>query len=111
MTLADSASLNLGGFIVEHRSASPLNANADRYEPVRISPRAGFYMASGRRIIRSPRRRAAVSMGVSQDRAPWRFCGSRDHLVFHRKLHGKIARLVAAQDAIYISGGATKGVH
>src|SRR5262249_37237964 len=33
------------------------------------------------------------------------------HLVFGRKLHREIARLLAAQDAIDISGGATKDVY
>src|SRR5262249_25410783 len=33
-----------------------------------------------------------------------------DHLEFGRKLHRKIARLLAAQNAINISGGATPGV-
>jgi hypothetical protein len=35
--LADSASFNRGGVIVEHRSGAPLNANADRYEPMQIA--------------------------------------------------------------------------
>src|SRR6516162_597178 len=34
-----------------------------------------------------------------------------DHLEFRRKLHREIARLCAAQNAIDISGGATKGVY
>src|SRR5262249_27455323 len=34
-----------------------------------------------------------------------------DHLEPGRKLHREIARLLAAQDAIHISGGATKGVY
>src|SRR5262249_1493570 len=34
-----------------------------------------------------------------------------EHLEFCRKLHRKIARLFAAQDAIHIGGGATKGVY
>src|SRR5262249_49009570 len=34
-----------------------------------------------------------------------------DHLVFHRKLHREIARLRAAQNAIDVAGGATKGVY
>jgi hypothetical protein len=34
-------------------------------------------------------------------------CG---HLVFHRKLHREIARLLAAQDAIHIGSGATSEV-
>jgi len=34
-----------------------------------------------------------------------------DHLVFHRELHREIARLLPAQDAIDISGGATIAVH
>ena len=34
-----------------------------------------------------------------------------DHLEPGRKLHRKIARLFAAQDAIHISGGATEGVY
>jgi hypothetical protein len=33
------------------------------------------------------------------------------HLEFCRELHRKIARLLAAQDAIDISGGATPRVH
>ena len=33
-----------------------------------------------------------------------------DHLVFHRKLHREIARLLAAQNAIDIGGGTTKVV-
>jgi hypothetical protein len=34
-----------------------------------------------------------------------------DHLKFCRKLNGKVPRLLAAQDAIHISGCATKGVY
>ena len=34
-----------------------------------------------------------------------------DHLVFRRKLHREIARLLAAQNAINISGGATIAVY
>ena len=34
-----------------------------------------------------------------------------DHLEFCRKLHREIARLLAAQNAIDISGGATVGVY
>jgi hypothetical protein len=34
-----------------------------------------------------------------------------DHLEFCRKLHREIARLLAAQDAIHISGGTTKAVY
>ena len=33
------------------------------------------------------------------------------HLVFRRKLHREIARLLAAQNAIDINGGATKDVY
>src|SRR5262252_2884460 len=33
------------------------------------------------------------------------------HLEFRRKLHREIARLLAAQDAIHIGGGATKGIY
>src|SRR5215469_1527745 len=35
----------------------------------------------------------------------------QDQLVFRRQLHREIARLLAAQDAIDISGGATKDVY
>ena len=35
----------------------------------------------------------------------------QDHLKFCRKLHRQIARLLAAQNAIDISGGATNGVY
>src|SRR6516225_4892585 len=34
-----------------------------------------------------------------------------DHLEFCRKLHREIARLLAAQNAIHIGGGATKEVY
>jgi hypothetical protein len=34
-----------------------------------------------------------------------------DHLELGRKLHRKIARFIAAQNAIHIGGGATKGVY
>src|SRR5262249_21664776 len=34
-----------------------------------------------------------------------------DHLVFRRQLHRQIARLLAAQNAIHIRGGATKDVY
>jgi hypothetical protein len=34
----------------------------------------------------------------------------QDHLVFRRKLHREIARLLAAQDAIHVRGGATRNV-
>src|SRR6516164_3922768 len=34
-----------------------------------------------------------------------------DHLELGRKLHREIARLLAAQDAIHIGGGATPGVY
>ena len=34
-----------------------------------------------------------------------------DHLKLGRKLHRKIARLLAAQDAIQIGGGPTKAVY
>jgi hypothetical protein len=42
-----------------------------------------------------------------------RLCGLevQDHLKFCRKLHRKIARLLAAQDPIDISGGATPDVY
>jgi hypothetical protein len=42
-----------------------------------------------------------------KDRTP----GVHGHLKFCRKLHRKIARLRAAQDAIDISGGASKEVY
>ena len=35
----------------------------------------------------------------------------QDHLELGRELHRKIARLIAAQDAIDISGGAAKAVY
>src|SRR6516225_9763552 len=34
-----------------------------------------------------------------------------DHLELGRELHREVARLLAAQDAIHISGGPTKGVY
>src|SRR6516162_3744420 len=49
-------------------------------------------------------------MGVRQDRAPWRSCGSRPSR-FRRKLDREIARLLAAQDAIDIGGGTAKDVY
>ena len=33
------------------------------------------------------------------------------HLIFRRKLHREIARLLAARNAIHIGGGATKEVY
>jgi hypothetical protein len=65
---------------------------------------------SRRFIIRSPRWRAAESMAVRQDQA----LGGlqvQGHLKFCRKLHREIARLLAAQNAIHISGGATRDVY
>jgi hypothetical protein len=58
----------------------------------------------------------ARSMGVRQDR--WGYGKAKrlggpevnDHLELGRELHRKIARLLAAQDAIHIGGGATTTV-
>src|SRR6516225_7712790 len=63
-----------------------------------------------RRFIRSPRLRAAVSMGHGK---PERLGGLEvhRHLEFCRKLHREITRLGAAKNAIDISGGTTIGVY
>ena len=50
-------------------------------------------------------------MGVWQDRARRGSLALHDHLELGRKLHRQIARLLAAQDAIDISGGTTKVVY
>ena len=65
---------------------------------------------SCRRLIRSPHQRAAVSMGVWQGRAPWRSCGSRPSRILSG-VAPEIARLLPAQDAINIGGGATDEIY
>jgi hypothetical protein len=49
-------------------------------------------------------------MGVWQGQARWR-SSVHDHLELGRNLHREIARLVAAQDAIHVSSGATIDVY
>ena len=50
-------------------------------------------------------------MGVWQGRAPWSGLAVHDHLEFCRELHREIARLLPAQDAINIGGGATDEIY
>src|SRR6516165_3608197 len=54
-------------------------------------------------VTRSPRRRAALSMGVWQGRAPWRSCGSRPSRTWSEAALG--------DRPASLGGGATKGVH
>src|SRR6516162_7036477 len=70
--------------------------------------------------VRAVRRRAALfdhlvraQQNRWRDREAQRRGGLavHDHLELGRKLHREIARLLAAQDAIHIGGGATEDVH
>ena len=68
-------------------------------------------------INRHNRQLFDLLVGAQQDRG--RHCKAErrgglavhDHLVFDRKLHRKIARVRAAQDAIDVRGGTTKDVY
>ena len=79
----------------------------------------GLVQAIVHAAVRAVRRRALLDhlIGAQQNRWGYRKTERRGglavhgHLKFCRKLHRKIARLLAAQDAIDISGGATKEVY
>src|SRR6516165_5939664 len=66
--------------------------------------------AARRAVSRSPRWRAAGSMGYGKAERRGGLA-VHDHLEPGRELHREIARLRAAQNPINISGGATPGVY
>src|SRR5262249_50406445 len=77
--------------------------------------------AIGHAAIRVVCRHAPASINhlVRAQQNRWRYGKTRrrgglavyDHLELGRKLHREIARLLAAQDAIDVGGGPTKGVY